>query len=211
MAPSTLWTGGREIPFVGLSFVDHFGNLFAALAILLGFRQTVGESVHGTYQFLLHLPTSRRRVIGCKLAVGTVVYLVVAAVPLVCYSVWAAVPGTHASPFAWSMTLTSWQAWWSMTMLYFAAFLCGLRAALVRLAAVAPDRGHPPYVCVRVDDVSTGGEPTGAEPAAHAGRQRRVGGGHFLGPAHAGFLVIGGVWNEPGIESERICWHSCWP
>ena len=213
IAPPALWAGGGGgIPFVGVSFTDHFANLFGALAILLGFRQTVGESVHGTYQFLLHLPLSRRRIIGCKLAVGTAVYLVVAAVPLVGYSVWAAVPGTHASPFAWSMTLTSWQAWWSMTMLYFAAFLCGLRAArwfgsrlLPQIAAVLPTFASVALSC------QLASSQLAHELDVNAGRQRRVGGGHSLGFAHARLLVTGGVWNEAGTESEPSCWRSCWP
>ena len=37
--------------------------------------------------------------IGLKLAVGALVYLVCGAVPILLYGVWAATPGTHASPF----------------------------------------------------------------------------------------------------------------
>jgi hypothetical protein len=129
---------------VSSTFEYFFAYLSAAFAILLGFRQTVGEAVQGTYQFLLHLPTSRRRVLGCKLLVGTAVYLVVAALPIAGYALWAAAPGTHASPFYWSMTLPVWQIWWSMTVLYLAAFLSGLRpgrwfgSRLLPLVAAVP-------------------------------------------------------------------------
>jgi ABC-type transport system involved in multi-copper enzyme maturation permease subunit len=130
-------------PFVNDSFVLKFYWISAAVAIALGMRQTVGESVRGTYPFLLHRPAERRLLIGTKLLVGMVVYLVCALLPLVIYSLWAATPGTHASPFEWSMTLPSWVGWIAMLTLYLGAFLSGIRSGrwyrsrLLPLAAAA--------------------------------------------------------------------------
>ena len=41
----------------------------------------------------------------------------------------AAMPGTHASPFQWSMTAPAWNAWLVMTIVYFGFFLSGIRPA----------------------------------------------------------------------------------
>jgi hypothetical protein len=123
--------GGRDaaIPFVGSGFLFSFCVVSVLLAVALGFRQSVAESVRGTWLLLLHRPAGRGELIGVKLAVGAVVYLICAAVPIVLYALWAGTPGTHASPFEWSMTLWSWQAWASIATLYFGAFLAGVRPA----------------------------------------------------------------------------------
>jgi hypothetical protein len=83
--------------------------------------------MHGTYPFLFHRPATRRWLIGMKLLTGTVVYLACVAAPIVCYGLWAATPGTHASPFEWSMTVPSWTMAFGMTALYLGAFLTGIR------------------------------------------------------------------------------------
>ncbi len=117
----------RAIPFVGGGFTAVFTFVSAALAIALGLRQSAWESVQGTFPFLLHRPVRRERLIGTKLLVGAVLYLACAALPILLYGWWAATPGTHASPFFWSMTLPCWQVWISMTAVYLGAFLSGLR------------------------------------------------------------------------------------
>ena len=118
-----------QIPFVGGSFTRDVTAVAALLAVALGFRQTLGEALHGTYLLLFHLPMSRRRLVWAKLGVGLAVYFACTAIPVVLFAIWAATPGTHASPFAWSMTVPMWQTLFVMTMLYLAAFLCGLRSA----------------------------------------------------------------------------------
>jgi hypothetical protein len=122
-------TSGGTIPFVGDAFLSSFVWISAGLAIALGFRQSVLESMQSTYLFLLHRPAPRWRLIAVKLAVGLVLYLVSAALPVLLYAWWAATPGTHASPFEWSMTFPTWKVWSGMTAVYFAAFLCGIRPA----------------------------------------------------------------------------------
>jgi hypothetical protein len=117
----------RLSPFVDDGFITVIAFLFAAMTIALGLRQTLGESIHGTYPFLLHRPAGRNSLIGMKMLVGLVAYLVCSATPLLAYGLWAATPGHHASPFQWSMTLPSWEIWFSMTLLYLGAFLSGIR------------------------------------------------------------------------------------
>jgi hypothetical protein len=115
-------------PFVDDGF---FGGWFVCIsvvvAIALGLRQTLGESVAGTYPFLFHRPARRRWLIGMKLLVGMSAYLVGGPLAILGYGVWAATPGTHASPFEWSMTVPYWAIWLGMTLLYLGAFLSGLR------------------------------------------------------------------------------------
>ena len=118
-----------EIPFAGTGFVGYFVFLSVVLVIGLGLRQTIGESVRGTWLFLMHRPVERWKLVALKLAIGLAACLVSMALPILVYAWWAATPGTHASPFEWSMTLDSWRGWLSMTPLYFAAFLVGMRPA----------------------------------------------------------------------------------
>ena len=117
------------IPFVGGEFLLHFSCVSAAMVLALGLGQTVGESVHGTWMFLLHRPQSSTCLIGVKLLVGAVLYLVCAGAAILAYSWWAAAPGAHASPFAWSMTVPVWKVWITMPLLYLGAFLSGIRPA----------------------------------------------------------------------------------
>jgi hypothetical protein len=137
--------GKEYVPFVeDPLFVSRFNWICAAMAIALGFRQTVGESMHGTYLFLFHRPTDRCRLIGVKLLVGLAMYLMCGAVGITVYGLWAATPGKHVGPFEWSMTETAWMALLEMTLFYFSAFLSGIRPGrwfgtrLLPLAAVIP-------------------------------------------------------------------------
>jgi hypothetical protein len=118
---------GARVPFVQSAAPGFFVLVSLLLAVGLGLRQTLGESVGGTWPFLLHRPIGRAWLIGAKLAVGLGLYLVCSAVPILLYAIWAATPGTHASPFAWWMTGPWWIACVSITALYFGAFLSGLR------------------------------------------------------------------------------------
>ena len=124
------WAYGQAlVPFVNDDFVVYFSFIAAAFSIGLGFRQSLGEEFRGTYPFLLHRPMSRRAVILTKLLTGGAVYLACSAVPILVYGVWAATPGTHASPFFWSMTELSVSLQLTMLTLYLGAFLSGIRPA----------------------------------------------------------------------------------
>jgi hypothetical protein len=117
----------QAIPFLGGGFGQTFALASVGLAIALGLRQSVGESMRDTFGFLLHRPARREWLIGVKLLTGFGVYLVCAALPILLYAWWAATPGTHASPFHWSMTLPDWETYVLLTSVYFGAFLSGIR------------------------------------------------------------------------------------
>ncbi len=120
---------GGEIPFLADSFLSMFVLAASGLAIVLGFWQAVGDFAGQAQLFLLHRPISRERIYAIKLAVGLSLYLILAGLPVLLYALWAASPGTHASPFAWSMTLTTWTTWLAISALYLGSFLSGLRPA----------------------------------------------------------------------------------
>jgi ABC-type transport system involved in multi-copper enzyme maturation permease subunit len=119
----------NALPFLGASFRQNFAWLTSALAIALGFWQTAVESNRGTFPFLLHRPLGRGAIIGAKLGSGLAVLLVEAGTALLVYALWAATPGTHPSPFAWSMAELALQIMFAMTLVYIGAFLSGLRPA----------------------------------------------------------------------------------
>jgi hypothetical protein len=134
------------IPF--LSSLDQFYGRFVvaagAFAIALGFWHSLGDFWGEAHLFLLHRPVSRRAIYVTKLVVGLVAYLLCAAAPILLYALWATTPGTHASPFDWSMTLTCWSAWFAAATIYLGAFLAGLRPAAwlgTRLAPLAAAAG----------------------------------------------------------------------
>jgi hypothetical protein len=123
------WYPVQRIPFQDGQYLLWSILISAVYATLLGLRQSWWESVRGTSVFLLHRPMPRWAVFGTKLATGAVLFLSATVLPLFAYALWAARPGTHASPFYWSMTATCWLYWLAMTAVYAAAFLTGLRDA----------------------------------------------------------------------------------
>lgn len=119
----------RNIPFAssdGKSGLMLYGSM---AAIALAMRQTVGETVQGTWLFLLHRVGSRRRVIAVKILSGIITLLLVTGIPFLGYTFWAAAPGTHASPFRWEFVLPTFATWLQLSVVYLGAFLCGLRNA----------------------------------------------------------------------------------
>ncbi|HEX4142333.1 MAG TPA: hypothetical protein VHY91_02190 [Pirellulales bacterium] len=118
--------GGGPIPFIGGEFLSRYQLISAGLAIALAVRQSSWETSRGTYLFLLHRPAPRQMFFAGKIATGLVLLQLTAAIPILAFSVWAATPGTHPSPFEWSMTLPSWRAWICLPMVYCAAFASGL-------------------------------------------------------------------------------------
>jgi len=133
--------------------VTYLTLLAGGLAILMGFKQTAWELWQGSYFFLLHRPASRRTIFGVKVAVGLAVLMLITGSVIQVYAMWAATPGTHASPFFWSMTAWAWRYWLAFPLLYLGAFLSGIRpgrwfgsrlfplaaaALMTLLAAMAP-------------------------------------------------------------------------
>lgn len=97
------------------------------LAAALGLWQTFRESQGHTWHFLLHRPANRQAILGAKLAAAAAVYLLSVVMPPLCLALWAATAGTHPSPFAWSLTDTTWYAAAAGTTLYLAGMFAGLR------------------------------------------------------------------------------------
>jgi len=118
-----------QIPFVEDSFLYQFGFVCCVLAIALGFKQSIGDLFGDAQLFVLHRPVTRARIYGTKITLGLAIYLLLAAAAVVAYSIWAASPGTHASPFEWRMTVSAWTIWLGMTTVYLGAFLSGIRPA----------------------------------------------------------------------------------
>ena len=136
-------------PFVadgGLWF--YFSLLAGGLAILLGLKQSSWELWQGSYFFLLHRPASRRTLFGIKLAVGLATLLIITGALIQIYAMWAATPGTHATPFFWSMTIPAWQMWFSFPLLYLGAFLSGIRPGHWFGSRLAPLVGSAALVLV---------------------------------------------------------------
>ena len=118
-----------QIPFVGGQIANGIGLGMALFAIALGIRQSAAEMWAGTYPLTLHLPMQRRRLFGVKIAVGIALVWGLGAAALGTLCLWAATPGTHASPFEWGMTTAAWEVWFAMPILYLGAFATGLLPA----------------------------------------------------------------------------------
>jgi hypothetical protein len=128
------------IPFLNDSFNLQFAVVAVALAVALGLRQSLGDFFGDAYLFLLHRPVSRIHIVTTKLAMGLTLYLLCTGATILLYSWWASLPGTHASPFEWSMTGIAWIVMLAITPVYLGAFLTGLRPAAwfgTRLAPLA--------------------------------------------------------------------------
>jgi hypothetical protein len=118
-----------QIPFQNDSFLFQFGFVSCVLAIALGLKQSIGDMSGDAQLFVLHRPVRRTRVYATKLMVGLATYMLLTAAAVLAYAIWAAVPGTHASPFDWKMTWVTWTLWLAMITVYLAAFLSGIRPA----------------------------------------------------------------------------------
>jgi hypothetical protein len=133
-----------DIPFVQGDFATPVIFIGIVLAVALGFRQSAWEPSQGTSLYLLHLPMRRRDIVLTKLLTGSALVLACALVPILIYAAWAATPGTHAGPFAWSMTVPVFRAWLTLPLAYLGAFASGIRPArwfgsrLLPLLAVWP-------------------------------------------------------------------------
>jgi ABC-type transport system involved in multi-copper enzyme maturation permease subunit len=118
-----------DLPFVEDNFLNILLFIGVALAITLGFRQSAWEPSQGTTLYLLHLPLTRNSIFLTKLSTGLGLLLVCTLLPIVIYATWAAMPGTHAGPFEWSMTGQAFHIWLLVPLAYLGAFASGIRPA----------------------------------------------------------------------------------
>lgn len=119
----------HPLPFFNKDLMLQLSLVGTGLAIILAAWQTWGESLQRTWNFLLHRPLKRNTIIRVKLAVGLTLLLAGTGLPLLVYAIWAAIPGRHANPFQWWMTLLMLRVWFATTMIYLGVFLCGIREA----------------------------------------------------------------------------------
>ena len=112
-----------------INFLTMLFFIGVALAIALGFRQSAWEPSQGTALYLLHLPLARRTIFLTKLVTGIGLLLACTLLPILIYATWAAMPGTHAGPFEWSMTGPAFRVWLLMPLAYLGAFASGIRPA----------------------------------------------------------------------------------
>jgi ABC-type transport system involved in multi-copper enzyme maturation permease subunit len=134
LTPLLGWVPGMnveapDVPFVQDNFLTILFFIGVALAITLGFRQSAWEPSQGTALYLLHLPLTRHAIFLTKLVTGIGLLLVCTLLPILIYAMWAAMPGTHAGPFEWSMTGLAFHIWLSMPLAYLGAFASGIRPA----------------------------------------------------------------------------------
>jgi hypothetical protein len=120
-------TPDTNIPFDDNVFPSLFISYSFIPAIILGFWQTLGETIFNTYSFLLHRPANRSCLLGMKISAGYVGCLVPGALSILIYGIWAATPGTHLGPFQWRMTIPCWVLWLNTPTIYLGAFLSGIR------------------------------------------------------------------------------------
>lgn len=113
-------------PFLNGGCEEIFFLFAAAMALVLGLRQSLGESVFGTWMFLLHRPATRRQLIAFKLLIGLLIIFAIGATVLLLHAWRAATPGIYSKPFFWWMTTSWWEALLIDTILYLTMFLIGV-------------------------------------------------------------------------------------
>ncbi len=97
------------------------------LAAALGLWQTFRESQSRTWHFLLYRPVDRQVILGAKMLSAALIYSIAIVLPVGGLALWVATPGTHASPFHWSLTAPAWYAVAAGPAVYLSALFAGLR------------------------------------------------------------------------------------
>lgn len=120
---------GLEIPLLNVNRETMFAGTAILAAIVIGLHQTMWESWRQTTLLLLHRPMDRSQIFLGKMLAGSLLVFGTSALPLLVYCLWAAMPGTHSSPFYWNMTLPWWKDVAIALVCYLGAFLTGLRTA----------------------------------------------------------------------------------
>ena len=93
-------------------------------AIALGLSQSIEFNFRSSL-FLLHMPITREQLIRAKLILGGTVLLICFGIPILAISIAYSMP-VHGEPFFWSMTGDLWRVAACSSMVYLAAFLCGI-------------------------------------------------------------------------------------
>ena len=91
---SDLWP-----PLVDQRLLGYLAIGGAVYGAALGLLQMLSEFVRGTYPFLLHRPTTTRRIYLGKVAAGVVLYFTPLVAPFAWIAWWASRPGSYAGVF----------------------------------------------------------------------------------------------------------------
>lgn len=118
----------RAALFENASIIPWTAFVAAFLGAVVALYQTLGESVRGTWVFLMHRPMERWRIILCKLAAGAIVVLLASAAPFI-FALWRTRPDASPAPFYWWMTIPVWRHILAASIVYLGAFVSGMRPA----------------------------------------------------------------------------------
>jgi hypothetical protein len=140
VAPSSFFE--PVLPLTNSGFLQALLVFASVYGLALGLLQTLLEERGGTYPFVLAKPVDKTKVVGSKLVVGAVLYLIATGLPFSWAIYWTSVPGHFASPYRFYMSFPGWITIEIGFLYYLGAFLTGVRPArwhgsrLVGLAAV---------------------------------------------------------------------------
>jgi len=132
--PILSWTGfiprgGQGIPFLGDQYSTPFILISCVFIAILAVRQSAWETLRGTHPFLLHRPMARSSIFLVKILTGLLVFFICSVIPILIYGCWASIPGTHPSPFEWSMTDWFFRTLFAAPILYLGYYMVSLRPA----------------------------------------------------------------------------------
>lgn len=117
----------HSVPFINGDFAKFTLFWSCGLAGVLGLWQTFRETQSRTWHFLLHRPVSRGLILQAKVATAAIVYAIAILLPVLLVTAWAAIPGTHASPFHWTLVAPTFLAAATGIPIYLTALFAGLR------------------------------------------------------------------------------------
>jgi len=117
------------VPFQTDGMESSVTVVSAALAVVLGLWQTLGESVRGTWRYLRHRPIRFSMLLLTKMATGLGILFISTGAPIAIYLWWAMSEDLHGSPFEWRMAAPTLSGWLVSSTVYLAAFLFGIRQA----------------------------------------------------------------------------------
>src|SRR5262245_37601158 len=109
---------------VRTDWLVSFGFLAAGIASVFGLAMSLDDGLRGTWPFALFRPVSRHAYFGVKLAVGGMLTLLLAALPVAGYSVWAVQSETL---WRWVLLQPAIEACGWSVVIFLGAFLSGIR------------------------------------------------------------------------------------
>lgn len=116
-------------PFVSPGWLLWWGFLSAGFAGGLGLVMSLNESARGMWAFVLFRPISRRRFVGTKLLLGSVLSLLVVGIPAFVFLWWSSLLGNLPIPFDWSFAQPACESMGWSVVVFLGGFLSGLRPA----------------------------------------------------------------------------------